>query len=343
MTDDQTPSQPATTESTAPSPSQPAQAPLETAVSKAFVGPDGIRALWRLLIFIAIVAGLGVVVVGIVALVNHGKPPQSAFTPSVTILSEGITFLVALLASWIMSKIERRKVADYGLPARDAFRGKFWAGAVIGFGSITLLLVALRLAHVFYFGTIGLHGAAIAKYAVLWGAAFLFVSLFEEFFFRGYALFTITTGTTFWPAAILCSAVFGFVHHSNAGESWLGACNAGAVGLLFCLILRRTGNLWMAIGFHAAWDWGETYFYGVADSGIVAPGHLFDSKLAPQPAWLSGGTVGPEGSWLCLALIVILWIAFASLLREAKYPDPGALANPRRKPEAPLSILAPEP
>jgi uncharacterized protein len=29
-------------------------------------------------------------------------------------------------------------------------------------------------------------------------------------------------------------------------------------GLLFCLSLRRTGSLWWAVGFHAAWDWGQT-------------------------------------------------------------------------------------
>ncbi|HJW96110.1 MAG TPA: hypothetical protein VJ901_21055 [Thermoanaerobaculia bacterium] len=46
------------------------------------------------------------------------------------------------------------------------------------------------------------------------------------------------------------------------------------------------------------------YFYGVADSGAVTPGHLLDTSMS-GPAWLSGGSVGPEGSILCTLLIAI--------------------------------------
>ena len=337
MTDDLIPSQP---EPPAPAPGT--QAPLEESVSKVFVGPNGIRAFWRLLIFIgiflALVAGAGLVAMAL----NHGKPPQPSFTPLSTTVGEGLGFVFVLLAGWIMSRIEGRSAGDYGLPAREAFLGKFWIGAVIGFASLSVLLFAMRLGHVFYFGTIDLHGLAIVKFAILWGIAFLCVGFLEESLFRGYALFTLTTGITFWPSAIIASLVFGYVHHGNPGESWLGAFNAGAVGFLFCLMLRRTGNLWLPVGFHAAWDWGESYFYGVADSGIVSPGHLFNSKLELHPVWLSGGTVGPEGSWFCLALIVILWIIFAMALPEAKYPNPAALLN-RRSAEEPLpSILPPQ-
>ncbi len=127
--------------------------------------------------------------------------------------------------------------------------------------------------------------AGLWKYAALWVLAFLAVAFFEEFFFRGYVLFTLTTAIGFWPSAILCSIVFGYVHHSNPHETWLGAITAGLVGMVFCLLLRRTGDLWMSIGFHAAWDWGETYFYGVPDSGASLPGHLFNAKFT-GPAWL---------------------------------------------------------
>jgi len=94
--------------------------------------------------------------------------------------------------------------------------------------------------------------------------------------------------------------------------------NAGAFGLLLCFLLRRTGNLWLPIGFHMAFDWGETYFYGVADSGQTLPGHLLNSSTSGV-AWISGGTVGPEGSVLCTLLIVLVWLICAGWLREAKY------------------------
>ena len=105
----------------------------------------------------------------------------------------------------------------------------------------------------------------------------------------------------------------------NSGEDWGGLFNAGAFGLLACFLLHRTGNLWMPIGLHMAFDWGETYFYGVANSGQTLPGHLLNPSSSGA-AWLSGGTAGPEGSVLCTLLIVVVWLICAAWLREIKYP-----------------------
>jgi membrane protease YdiL (CAAX protease family) len=192
------------------------------------------------------------------------------------------------------------------------------------------LLEAIHLAGGFSFGRLALHGGEAWKYAGLWAIAFLFVGFVEEFGFRGYMQFTLTTGIGFWPAALLLSALFGFVHNSNPGESHLGAFTAGAVGFVFCLVLRRTGDLWMPVGLHLGWDWGETYFYGVPDSGLAAQGHLLNSSTH-GPTWVTGGTVGPEGSWLCVGVIVILWIFFATWLREVKYPNLAAIPDPLRR------------
>jgi membrane protease YdiL (CAAX protease family) len=248
-----------------------------------------------------------------------------ALTPQVVLLSEGGSFLIVLLASWIMARGERRELADYGLPWQTAFHRGFWQGAAIGFAGISALLVAMGVAGVFHVESVALHGAEMLKYAFLWGVVFLAVALFEEFCFRGYALFTLTTGSGFWPAALASSLLFGYVHHGNPGETWLGAFNAGLVGLLFCLMLRRTGDLWMAIGFHGAWDWGESYFYGVPDSGQLVSGHLLNVGFS-GPRWLSGGSVGPEGSWLCTFLLVLLWLIFLGWLRVAKYPRSVAIS-----------------
>jgi uncharacterized protein len=143
------------------------------------------------------------------------------------------------------------------------------------------------------------------------------VGLFEEFWLRGYSQFTLARGIGFWPAALVLSCAFGLIHLRNVGEHWNGVFAAGMLGFFFCLTLQRTGNLWFAVGFHAAWDWGETFVYSVPDSGMVSPGHLLSSSLH-GPLWLSGGSVGPEGSLLCFVLIAVLWIAFDRI-----YPMPA--------------------
>ena len=225
------------------------------------------------------------------------------------LLEELGVLVAAVIPAIVLGQVERRPWKVYGLPGKQAFGKLFWVGVVWGFAGISVLMLALYGLHVFAFGHVVLHGARIERFAAFWAVMFLLVGLFEEFLMRGYSQFTLARGIGFWPAAVVLSCTFGLIHLRNGGEQWMGLLAAGLIGFFFCLTLRRTGNLWFAVGFHAAWDWGETYFYSVPDSGMVAPGHLLSSSLQ-GPQWLSGGSVGPEGSVLCFAVIGLVWIAF---------------------------------
>jgi hypothetical protein len=119
-------------------------------------------------------------------------------------------------------------------------------------------------------------------------------------------------GSNFWQAAWVTSTLFGFVHTGNGGENWVGIFAAAAIGFVFCVSIRLTGSAWWAIGCHAAWDWAESYFYGTADSGMVAQGHYLSTSPAGNLLW-SGGTDGPEGSLLVLAAILLLLAALIVL------------------------------
>ncbi len=125
----------------------------------------------------------------------------------------------------------------------------------------------------------------------------------------------------FWPAAILLSCLFGLAHKSNPGETKFGLFSVVLFGLLFCLFLRRTGNLWWAVGFHAGWDWGQTFFYGVPDSGIPPYHNLFGSVFH-GPGWLTGGSVGPEASVFTPIVLVIVATLFTRVYRENRYQAP---------------------
>lgn len=293
---------------------EPVQLASPSALRRVFYGRSELRAGWRLFIFLAVVIGLISASNLMVRRLLHGADEVTLF-----LVREVMDFLIFLFASWIMGRIEGRTIADYGLPWRSMFRAQFWQGAVLGFASITGLLVVMRIAGVFYFGGIALHGVEVWKWATVYAFVFILVALREEFRARGYGLFTLSAGIGFWPAALLSSAFFGYSHRGNSGEDWIGLFNAGVFGLLACFLLRRTGNLWMPIGVHMAFDWGETYFYGVADSGQVLPGHLLNSSSS-GPAWLSGGTVGPEGSILCTLILVVVWMICAVWLRVVNYP-----------------------
>jgi hypothetical protein len=111
-------------------------------------------------------------------------------------------------------------------------------------------------------------------------------------------------GAGFWQAAWVTSTFFGFIHTGNHGENWIGIFSASAIGFIFCVSIRLTGSAWWAIGFHASWDWAQTFFYGTPDSGFASKGHLLTTSPTGAPLW-SGGQDGPEGSLLILPTILI--------------------------------------
>jgi membrane protease YdiL (CAAX protease family) len=112
----------------------------------------------------------------------------------------------------------------------------------------------------------------------------------------------------FWQAAWVTSTGFGFIHTGNHGETWIGIFSAAAIGFIFCVSIRLTGSAWWAIGFHASWDWAQTYLYGTADSGFQPKGHYFTSIPSGSALW-SGGTDGPEGSLLVIPTILVTLLA----------------------------------
>jgi len=164
----------------------PAEPPAEQRYT-AFRGPNGIRAGWRVLIYLAISAAVFFVLLFGIGLIapSHGLR-ATQLTPLGTGAGEGFLFLVAAIPALIMARIERRRFGVYGLPARSAFRGDFWMGGLVGFGSISLALLGIFALHGFRITGVAMQGNTIPVAAVEWGLAFLLVGLAEEFSFRGY-------------------------------------------------------------------------------------------------------------------------------------------------------------
>jgi hypothetical protein len=132
----------------------------------------------------------------------------------------------------------------------------------------------------------------------------------------------------FWEASWLTSTFFGYIHTFNAGETWIGIFSAAAIGFVFCVSVRLTGSAWWAIGFHAAWDWAQTFFYGTADSGLQPNGHLFSTSPAGLTLW-SGGSAGPEGSLLIVPAVLLILLALVAIYGrkvsiESPSPDGSA-------------------
>jgi membrane protease YdiL (CAAX protease family) len=288
-----------------------------------FIGSDGIRAGWRIAIYLLLVAVLGVVLISILAVAGQVVPALhdalrggARFTPVAMLCGEGSIIVVLLIAAWVMSLIEKRPLSVYGLPARGAFGLRFWEGALWGIVAIAAVMGAIAAS-----GNVRIGVAATGLPAIggllLWAVAFVGVGLSEEFLFRGYVLFTLARGIRFTPAAIVLGILFALAHGLNPGETPVGIAGIVLFAFVFSFALWRTGNLWFPVGYHFAWDWGQTAFFGTPDSGL-RPSDNFLTSSFHGAVLTSGGTVGPEGSiYTPIALLIVLALLFVRFRRPA--------------------------
>jgi len=225
-----------------------------------------------------------------------------------------------LLATWIASHLQKRPLDVYGIPPRQAFGWRFWEGAIWGFGMLSLLLLPMFATGHFHIESVALRGRALWGYAIGWALAFVCVSVHEELTFRGYLLFITARRIRFWRAAIALSIGFAVAHLFNPGETFFGILQVLGTGLLFCFMIRRTGNLWFVLGFHAAWDWAQTFFYGTADSGLKSVGYFLNTS-SQGSSWLTGGSTGPEGSVLSVVVLLVAALLIHLRFPTALYPD----------------------
>ena len=286
-----------------------------------FLGSQGVRAGWRAGLYVALVLVFKIILELPAALI--GLPLQvdpRALTPGPLFLQEMILFASALSAAQVMALIEGRRIGAYGLPWRGAVRGRFWQGALWGWAEISVLVLLIGTLGGYTLGDVALRGGEAVRYAVQWALVCLMVGFAEEFAFRGYLLFTLSSGMDFWPAAVLLSLLFSAVHLGNPGENFMGVTGVFAIAMFFCLTVRRTGSLWFAIGQHATYNFGQAFVYSVPNSGTLIRGHLLDARLE-GPQWLTGGAAGPEGSALAFVVLALMFVLFARVYRSPQAPQ----------------------
>ena len=270
----------------------------------------------------------------------HPNSPEAKFHlqmfPAISYGQDGIGLLGMLGFCLLFSKLERRPFSAFGLGSkrwRDVIPGALWGVAIM-----SALIAVLRIFHLLVFDGRALSGISILIWGVKWLVAYLLVGLAEEYAFRGYLQYSLMRGcwgiaekispsnpqaVAFWIAGILTSLLFTVGHLGNSGENFFGLLQVFLAGVSFVYGLWRTGSLWWVIGFHATWDWSQSFLYGVADSGAVSVGRLFVTHPIGNPVW-SGGTVGPEGSILSV-FCLLLTILVLSFVRRGELPSPEQL------------------
>jgi hypothetical protein len=112
----------------------------------------------------------------------------------------------------------------------------------------------------------------------------------------------------FWPASIVIAAIFAALHYFfKEGENIWDVITLVSIGMMLCYSVKRTGTLWFAVGFHIAFDFMQFFVIGTPNGNAIPWGRMLDVTFN-GPAWLTGGVLGTEASFLMYPAIALLWL-----------------------------------
>jgi CAAX protease family protein len=294
------------------------------AVARIFLTEDRtLQPVWRAAIFFALVTfGFPFATAPVAEWAFnqlHLKPDLNA---SAIALQQSMNLVFALAATAIFAAFERRGLGAYGLPLRRAFGAQTWEGFLAGLamaGAVAAGMIAL--------GGMQVHGLALSGQALLmsalaWLGANVLVGLAEELWFRAYFLQSLWRGLGFWPAAIVIALIFAALHYFfKEGENVWDVITLVSLSLLLCFTVKRSGTLWFAVGFHIAFDFMQFFVIGTPNGALIPQGRMLDVSFN-GPAWLTGGVLGTEASFLMYPAIAILWLYVRLRYRPAASATP---------------------
>jgi len=277
--------------------------------ARLFLSPSErrLRAFWRLAIQTFLMLGLmfcvGVALMAPYLILTGFEPADLPFLA----LSE-VVELAAITVSIVLVRrfVDRRSFASLGFRLDRRAASDLAAGLGIAFtlmGLIYLLMSAL--------GWVRFEGFAWQTQplpAVLGGGLgmlllFVLTGWNEELLSRGYHLQTIASGTNLTWGVLLSSLLFGLLHLTNPGATWIAVLGVALAGLMLAYAYVRTGQLWLSIGLHIGWNFCEGPLFGFAVSGLDFF-HLVHIAVHGPDAW-TGGVFGPEAGLIVLPALAI--------------------------------------
>jgi uncharacterized protein len=288
--------------------------------SNIFIGADGaLRWCWRAIGYFVLAYWIVPLALDpLLTVLTHGLGVTPALTAANLGLQELENLVVALICTAVFAIYEHRRIDSYGLPVGGGLSARTAEGAFAGVLATGTVGLGIYLAGGMQIHGLTSTGPALALSTVAWLFANVCAGIAEEFWFRSYLLQSLWRSVGFWPASIIVALLFTADHYFfKTGENIWDAIFLIAISLMLSYSVRRTGDLWFAVGFHAAFDFVQLFVIGSENGGRVPQGRLFDVTFN-GPAWLTGGVLGTEASFLMYPMIAAAWLYIALRDRRAK-------------------------
>ena len=234
-----------------------------------------------------------------------------------------LSFLFILLACFVISKVYKIKMRELGILFTKHWARHFGVGICIGTLSITAIWIISILFSGYSISVNVLNQTVLIK-IVFNLLTMLMVGYYEEALTRGLMTFVGAKNSKLFNA-IVVGIVFSLMHLLSPSFSVLSMVNTLLIAIVFSMLTWISGDLWVAIGYHAFWNFVLGSILGVPTSGLVTTGLLTSSPNASP--LISGGGYGLEASLIC-TIFLFIQIAFLYVLFIKKGKTNKAPAAP---------------
>jgi uncharacterized protein len=251
-------------------------------------------------------------------------PWAMSFVGSPLVIAALSTFAAAGVANAMALRIyERAQLADIGLGWTAASRRNLALG-LLGGGGAGLFVIVIPIV----FRVADLRRSTESRFdwpSVLFvSIVLLFGAVGEEMLFRGYGFQVLVKAIGPFATILPTAVLFGLAHTQNLHFTWIALLNTILWGIVLGFAFVVSGDLWLPIGLHFAWNW-VLPLLGANLSGFTMGVTGLSLHWNIGELW-SGGEYGPEGGLLTTAILVVVFFYLrqvpiqhqdAFLLREA--------------------------
>jgi membrane protease YdiL (CAAX protease family) len=265
-----------------------------------------------------------------------------------------LLLFLLVVGYWIMSRLGQRRMDSAratALVPRPGWGGEFALGAALGWAGVLacvlpaaliggLVITAFTNQHQYFVAVLDLVALAAGTLAI-------------EIAFRGYPFLRLVEAMGAPLGAFFMAVVYAIWRTHAAPTTTASVLVSFFLGLTLALAVLRTRALWVGWGFHFAWIVTMSMLFGLPVSGSMNYSPILVTN-AVGPAWITGGSQGPEGSAFAVlvSFLLLFWMVrvtgdlkhkygYAEIVPAGIPVDIDAAA--RQQHEAAMGEAAPQP
>lgn len=289
-----------------------------------------VRSGWKIAAVFGIFLGINLVIgtiigtVATVVLITAGNldPMTMQYTADGTQMMNQLNLILMFIQEIIMiftpiiawKYVMKRPLTNMGFGSIKIHGKEFITGLLFGIVSMTIVFMALLLSGN---ATVTSWTPVFSLNTLIYLVLYILVGFAEEIFGRGYIMATLRQ-TRNIPVVILVSAIiFALLHGMNPGIGILPLINLTIFGILFAYTYLKSGNIWMAIGYHITWNYFQGNVFGFKVSGTNTGGIL--TTTYENNTIINGGDFGPEGGLFVTAILLLGFVFVTYYYRNSTF------------------------